>query len=207
MKKVVKAIMPTYTAQMQTDWRYPAYSRGFTMIEAMVVLSIASLLLVLGAWNLALPLRRAGFQGQAKRFAAHMQQAATSANQNGKRCEVIVDLIEQRYTLREISSGNLSDVLEEEIIIDEYFDEKCYISYVEFDDPDEDIVAADTDTETLVAKFRVGVAGWQYGGKIVLLDRDDNAYSVIVSTLSSVVTLENGDIEILKSKRNNELPF
>ena len=120
---------------------------------------------------------------------------------------MIVDLIEQSYLLREISSGNLTDVLEEEIIDEVYFNEKCYISYVEFDDPDEDLVAADASTESLQAKFRVGPAGWQYGGKVVLLDLNDNQNSVVISTLSRTVKLENGDVEILKSQESDELSF
>ncbi len=192
---------------MRTDKRDNMFSCGFTLIEAMVVLTIASMLLLLGAWNLGLPLRRGSFEGQARKFADRMQQAASSANQNGKRYEVIVDLIEQSYLLREISSGNLTDVLEEEIIDEVYFNEKCYISYVEFDDPDEDLVAADASTESLQAKFRVGPAGWQYGGKVVLLDLNDNQYSVVISTLSRTVKLENGDVEILKSQESDELSF
>lgn len=212
MNKVVKVTIPTCTAQMHiSPERYPIRAmrsgKGFTLIEAMVALAIASLLVVLGAWSLAGPLQRNTFRARAQNLVSTMQKAAIAAHQTGQRYEVIIDLVEQQYTLRQITSDNLAYVLEEEIITIEDFSENCQVDYVEFDDPDEEIATVDEDTETLQAKFRAGPAGWQYGGKIVLIDRQDRLYSVIVSTLSRIVTLEEGDVEILKSKRQNELPF
>jgi hypothetical protein len=165
----------------------------------------------IAVFNFTEPIRRSAFEAQAQEFASVMQRAVVSAHETGRRYEVIVDLMEQKYILRKISSDNLAEILEEEIIADENFSKRCIVDYVEFDDPDEDIVAIDTDTETLQAKFRAGPTGWQYGGKIVLREaRDgwnDRFYSVVVSTLSRVVELKEGDVEILKSKRDDEIPF
>jgi hypothetical protein len=58
-----------------------------------------------------------------------------------------------------------------------------------------------------IAMFRAGHSGWQYGGKIVLLDEDEQPYSVVVNRLNRLVTLEEGDVEILKPKRAYEVPF
>jgi prepilin-type N-terminal cleavage/methylation domain-containing protein len=180
---------------------------GFTLIEAMVAMAIVAMLTTIAVFNLTEPIRRSTFRAQADSFVSTMQQAARAAHETGRRYEVIIDIVEQQYILRQISSDNLADVLEEEIINIEDFGENCMVSYVEFDDPDEEIAAVDIDTETLQAKFRAGPAGWQYGGKIVLTDRTGRYYSVIVSTLSRIVTLKEGDVEILKSKRPDELPF
>ena len=79
--------------------------------------------------------------------------------------KMIVDVSEQTYLLREISSSNLAEVLDEEIIDSREFGGDCRISYVEFDDGDYENAGQ--------AKFRVGHAGWNYGGKIVLLDRHE----------------------------------
>jgi type II secretory pathway pseudopilin PulG len=173
----------------------------------MVAMAIVALLATITVFNLTEPVRRSTFRAQADGFVSTMQQAAMAAHETGRRYEVIIDIVEQQYILRKISSDNLTDVLEEEIITVENFGENCMVSYVEFDDPDEEIAAVDQDTETLLAKFRAGPVGWQYGGKIVLLDRTGRYYSVVVSTLSRIVTLKEGDVEILKSKRPNELPF
>lgn len=203
-------MMPICTAQTHSDsgkGRQGRGDKGFTLIEAMVAMAIVALLTSIAAFNLTEPIRRSAFSAQAETLVATMQQAATAARETGRRYEVIIDLVEQQYTLRKISSDNLADVLEEEIISVENFSDNCSIDYVEFDDPDEGIVAVDQDTEMLLAKFRAGPAGWQYGGKIVLLDRSGRPYSIVVSTLNNAVTLIQGDVEILKSKRANELPF
>jgi len=203
-------MMPTCTALMHIDCdKYsPGRSdRAFTLIEAMVAMAIVALLTTITVFNLTEPVRKSTFRAQAYSFVSTMQQAAMAAHETGRRYEVIIDIVEQQYILRKISSDNLTDVLEEEIITVEDFGENCMVSYVEFDDPDEEIAAVDVDTETLQAKFRAGPAGWQYGGKIVLLDRTGRYYSVVVSTLSRIVALKEGDVEILKSKRPDELPF
>ncbi len=200
----------TCTAQTHSDSnrrRQKRGDKGFTLIEAMVAMAIVALLTTIAVFNLTEPMRRSAFGAQAETFVATMQQAATAARETGRRYEVIIDIIEQRYILRQISSDNLADVLEEEIISVEDFSDNCSIDYVEFDDPDEEIAAVDVDTETLQAKFRAGPAGWQYGGKIVLLDKSGRPYSVVVSALNNTVTLIEGDVEILKSKRADELPF
>jgi len=180
---------------------------GFTLIEAMVAMAIVALMTTIAVFNLTEPIRRSTFRAQADSFVSTMQQAARAAHETGRRYEVIIDIVEQQYILRQITSDNLSDVREEEIISVEDFGENCMVSYVEFDDPDEQIAEVDTNTETLQAKFRAGPAGWQYGGKIVLFDRTGRYYTVIVSTLTRIVSLKEGDVEILKSKRPDELPF
>ncbi|MHC4530810.1 MAG: hypothetical protein ACYSXD_04505, partial [Planctomycetota bacterium] len=89
--------------------------------------------------------------------------------------------------------------LEEEIIIINDFGESCRVSYIEFDDGE---YVSDG-----WAKFRVGRSGWQYGGKIVLLDRDLRPYSVVVNRISRVISLQVGDVELLRPKAEYEVPF
>ncbi len=77
----------------------------------------------------------------------------------------------------------------------------CQVLYVLFDD------LMETDEDHQIAKFRVGHAGWQYGGKIVLLDEQEQPYSVLVSRKNRVVTLQKGDIEFLLPKAKDEVLF
>ena len=66
-------------------------------------------------------LRRNTFEAQIQEFVSTIQMAATAAAQSERRYEVIVDLVEQSFLLREITSPDLSEVFEEEIIVYNYF--------------------------------------------------------------------------------------
>jgi len=214
--------MPTCTALMHTDcavrdascvmrvksvMRNTQYAirntrRGFTFTELVVVVLIVSLLALLAVTNFSGLLRRNTFRVQANEFVSTMQMAASAAAESDKRYEVIIDIAQQCYTLRQITSPQLpSDVLEEEIIVKNDFSGNCRVIYVLFDD------LVNTDESHQKAFFRAGHAGWQAGGKIVLLDEDEQPYSVVVNRMSRIVTLREGDVELLMPRRQDEVPF
>ena len=194
-----------YTAQMQTNCRLPdvLYGKrnrpGFTLAESMVAILLASLLVLMATMNLSGVFARSSFKTKVYDFASTIQMAANAASESNKRYEVIVDLDLQGYLLREITSPDLSQVLEEEIIVEEYLSDDCWISYVLFDDGDY--------TSDGQSKFRAGHAGWQYGGKIVLLDNNDQAYSIVVNRLNRIIKLEEGDVEFLTPRSTDEIFF
>jgi hypothetical protein len=146
-------------------------------------------------------LGRRTFEVQVHDFLSTMQKAATAAAQSDRRYEVIIDLTEQTYLLREITMPDLWQVLEEEIIVNKAFGDNCYVAYVEFDDRDY------TDPEHMRAMFRAGHSGWQYGGKIVLRDEYERDYSVVVNRFSGVVTLERGDVELMEPRAEVDVLF
>ena len=196
--------MRTSTVQMRTDYtgrRKPAEVRtfGFTLAESMVVMVIASLLLIVAMINFRGLIRGNTFKGQIYEFVSTMQMAARAAAESDRRYEVIVDIPEQSYLLREISSSNLSEVLEEEIIAEADFSDNCQVVYVLFDDGDY--------TSDSRAKFRTGHYGWQYGGIVVFMDEDEQVYSVIVNRMNRIVSLEKGEAWILEPKFDDELFF
>ena len=207
--------MPTCTALMhidcvvrgQSDLRNTQYAirntrGGFTFTELVVVVLIVSLFVLLAVTNFSGLLRRNTFRVQANEFVSTMQMAASDAAESDKRYEVIIDIAEQSYTLRQITSPQLpSDVLEEEIIVRNDFSDNCRVVYVLFDD------LVNTDESHQKAFFRAGHSGWQAGGKIVLLDEDEQPYSVVVNRLSRIVTLREGDVELLVPRRQDEVPF
>jgi len=207
--------MPTCTALMhidcvvrgQSDLRNTQYAirntrGGFTFTELVVVVLIVSLFVLLAVTNFSGLLRRNTFRVQANEFVSTMQMAASDAAESDKRYEVIIDIAEQCYTLRQITSPQLpSDVLEEEIIVRNDFSDNCRVVYVLFDD------LVNTDESHQKAFFRAGHSGWQAGGKIVLLDEDEQPYSVVVNRLSRIVTLREGDVELLVPRRQDEVPF
>lgn len=218
MKKVVRTTMPTCSVPMHTEayMRECVYAKmrkcavpihssthprihGFTMTELIVVVLIISLFVLLAETNLFRLLRKNTFRGQVQEFVSTMQMAVSAAAESERRYEVIIDLSEQSYLLREITSPDLSEVLEEEIIVENDFSDNCLVAYVLFDDGEY--------TNEGRAKFRAGHSGWQYGGVIVLLDEDEQPYSVVVNRISGIVTLKEGEAEFLMPKRQDEVPF
>ncbi len=172
---------------------------GFTLVELIIVMSILGLLILLAQINLFGMLRRSTFRAQVQDFVSVMQMAASGAAEGHQRYEVIVDLPEQSYLLRRITSSDLSEVLEEEIMMQGTFGGNCRVSYVEFDDGDY--------TNEDRAKFRVGHAGWQYGGKIVFLDESGQSYAVVVNRLTPIIQLVEGDPPLMTPKAKDEVPF
>lgn len=177
------------------------HRQGLTLAELVVVLVILSLFVLLTVINLFGVLRKNTFRVQAHELVSTMQMAASAAAESDRRYEVIIDLTEQSYTLRQINSPDLFQVFEEDTIVTNDFGADCQVLYVLFDD------LMETDEDHQIAKFRAGHAGWQYGGKIVLLDEQEQPYSVLVSRMNRIVRLEKGDIEFLLPRAKDEVLF
>jgi type II secretory pathway pseudopilin PulG len=165
----------------------------------MVVIVVVSLLVVLAATNLKGVVTKNFFKSRVQGLVSAIEAASTSAAQSGKKYEVIIDIPQQSYTLREISSPDLSEVLEEEIIAQGDFGANCRVSYVLFDDGEF--------TNEDRAKFRASRTGWQFGGIIVLLDKDEQPWSIVIDRLSNVVSLQPGEAQIVWPRSKDEMPF
>jgi prepilin-type N-terminal cleavage/methylation domain-containing protein len=176
----------------------PWYS-GFTLAESMVVIVVVSLLVALAATNLKGILIKNSFKSQASGLVSALEAASTSAAQTGKKYEVIIDIPQQSWLLREITSTDLSEVLDEEIIAQEDFGVNCGISYVLFDDGQF--------TNEDRAKFRTSRAGWQFGGIIVLLDSEQQPWSLVIDRMSNIVRIEPGEAQIIWPRSADEMPF
>jgi prepilin-type N-terminal cleavage/methylation domain-containing protein len=172
---------------------------GFTLAESMVVIVIVSLLVALAATNLKGVIIRNSFKSKVQGLVSAIEAASTSAAQSDKRYEVIIDISQQSYLLREITSPDLAEVLEEEIIAQEDFGDNCRVAYVLFDDGEF--------TNEDRAKFRASRTGWQFGGIIVLLDEDEQPWSIVIDRLSNVVGLQPGEAQIVWPRSKDELPF
>jgi prepilin-type N-terminal cleavage/methylation domain-containing protein len=174
-------------------------TRGFTMTELMVVIVVLSLFVLMAQANLFGLLRKNNFKARVQELISTMQMAASAAAESDSRYEVIIDITEQGYMLRRITTPDLSQILEEEIILEDYLGDNCRVVYVEFDDGE---YANDGK-----AKFRAGHAGWAYGGKIVLLDENEQAYSVVVNRLNRIITLQEGNVALVLPRTKDEVPF
>jgi prepilin-type N-terminal cleavage/methylation domain-containing protein len=192
-------VMRTKLDTRNTQYAIRNTSSGFTLTELIIVIMIITLFVLLAQVNIFGIIRKNTFRAQLQDFVSAMQMASSAAAESERRYEVIINLTEQSYLLREITTPDLSEVLEEEIIIKGDFGDNCWIAYVEFDDGDF--------TNEGRAKFRAGHAGWQYGGKIVLLNEDEQPYSVVVNRLDRIVRLMEGDVDLLVPRAEDELPF
>lgn len=172
---------------------------GFTFIELVIATVIIGLFVALAQLRLFGLLRKNTFRAQVQEFVSAMRMAVMAAAESDRRYEVIIDLAEQSFMLRQITSPDLSEVLDEEIIIENYFSDNCRVAYVEFDDGDY--------TNEDRAKFRAGHAGWQYGGVIVFLDSDERPHSVVVNRLSRMIMLKEGEVGLLEPKARDDVPF
>lgn len=194
--------MPICSAPMRM-WRKSQQKHrknsAFTMAELMVVLVVLALFVLLAQMHLLGALRKNTFRARTQELVSTLRMAAAAAAESDRRYEVIIDIAEQNFILRQITSPDLSQVLEEEIIVKGDFSNDCRVVYVEFDDGDY--------TNEGRAKFRAGHSGWQYGGKIVLLDETEKMYSVVVNRLNGIVRLEEGDAKLLVPKTKEEVSF
>jgi prepilin-type N-terminal cleavage/methylation domain-containing protein len=177
-------------------------NRGFTLAEFLVVIAIVSLFAALAQIHLFGLLRKNTFKAQTQELVSTMQKAASAAAETGRRYEVIIDITNQSYELKQITGSEIyvdnPDETPGEIIARNDLGENCRLTYVWFDD------GVDTNTR---AWFRVGPSGWQNGGKIVLLDVNDQPYTIVVNRINRIVKLQEGDIELMEPKAKDELPF
>ena len=192
-------VMRTRSDMRDTRYAIRNTRRGFTLTELVIVILVVSMFVLLAQMHLFGLLRKSTFRAQVQELVSTMQMAASAAAQSDRRYEVIIDIPEQSYMLRQITTPELSEVLEEEIIVQDSLSDNCRLAYVLFDDGE--MTSEDR------AKFRAGHSGWAYGGKIVLLDEKEQPYSIVVNRLNRMFTLVQGDVEFLEPKNIAEVPF
>ena len=177
--------------------------RALVLVEMLVVLVIIGLMTALATINFSAAFTKAKFKSEVNNFINVLKMAQNAAAESDKRYVVILNFDEQSYTLRQFDSLSLDVIPDEEAIITTgYFSDECYLDWVLFDDFE--YAVEETAYE---ARFYAGHSGWQYGGKIVLLDVDGKPYSVVVNRLSRVITLQPGDVEILEPQYYEDVPF
>jgi Tfp pilus assembly protein FimT len=165
------------------------------LAEMVVVICLIGLFVALAMVNVASMLGRNTSMTQANELASTLRMAAAKAAESSRRYEIIIDPQTQSYTFREITSADLgADVLQEEIIRQHTFGSGVQIKLVQFDDG--------TSTADQAAMFRAGHAGWQYGGKIVLVDDEGREYTIVVNRLSRIIEVFEGDVNILAPKED-----
>lgn len=209
-----RVTMPTWPAPMRIDKIFEgtgcqatgqadAQRRAFVLVEMLLMLIMVGLMTALAMLNFSSAFTKAKFEREVNDFINVLKMAQNGAAESDKRYAVILNFDEQSYTLRQFDSLSLDVIPDEEAIITTgYFTGECYLDWILFDDFEYAI-----EETAFEARFYAGHSGWQYGGKIVLLDADGNPYSVVVNRLSRVITLQPGDVEILEPQYQEDVPF
>ena len=196
----VYCVMRTRNVTRNTQYAIRNTRYAFTIAELLVVLAVISLFVLLT--QIGGIIKKNTYTAPPLVLFSTFNGAPRPAAETGRRYEITIDLIQQSYELKHITSSEIYvDRPEEtpgEIIAQNNLTENCRLVYVWFDD------GVDTNTK---AWFRVGPVGWQNGGKIVLYDEKEQPYSIVVNALNRMVTLEAGDIQLLEPKRKDELLF
>ena len=178
------------------------------MTELIIVIAIMAMMAFLATFSLVGMVGRTKFKKEACAFVNILKMAQNAAAETDRRYAVILDFDENTYTLRQFAVIDHDKILDEEPVIAEgIFTDRCRLDYVLFDNF---VDTRDWDLENMEffrAWFFAGHSGWQYGGKIVLLDADGNPYSVVINRLSIFIALQPGDVEILEPRYKEDVPF
>ena len=172
---------------------------GLVLVEIVMVIVIIGALATLAIMNVSGVFTKSKVDARSQQLINILKMASDSAAQTETRYEIVFYFAEQSWTLREMLIG--ADPLDEQenIIETGRFDDRFQLSYIQFDDYEA--------TNEDVAIFRVGKAGFQYGGKIVVLDTDGQPYSIVINRLGSIIEFVPGDAELIAPKDKDEIPF
>jgi len=178
---------------------------GLVLLELLVVMTIIGLMTAIAVPSLANVFGRRQFEKEAYDIIDVMKKAQHASAETDRRYAVIFDFIENSYVLREYATLDLESIPFDKAVLSQgYFSRNCRLDYVLFDDFMDTREEGDSISE---ARFYAGRAGWQNGGKIVLVDVDGNPYSIVVNRLCGKITLQPGDVDILVPLKRNDLRF
>ena len=188
--------------------KHPGGTNALVLTELIIVIAIMALMVSVAMLSFSTMFGRTEFDKEVHNLISVLTMAQNAAAESDRKYAVILDIAEQTYTLRQFASLDLKTIGQEEAVLATgVFTDKCRLEYVVFDDL---MDTRDWDLEkmeALSARFMAGHSGWQYGGKIVLLDADGNPYSVLVNRLSRVITLQPGDVEFLLPMEKEDVLF
>ena len=180
---------------------------GFVLVELIMVVTILGLMAAVTTLALSSMFTRNKIKEEVQELTRTLEMAHSAAVESNGRYAVIIDLIEQTYTLRQYSSLQMDVLTDEEAILKTgQFSEHCYLEYVYFDDgtdtrnPGPNQIADE-------AIFFAGRIGWMNGAKIGLLDTDGNPHTIIINRILGKVTYTEGDVDILVPQSRQDVPF
>ena len=179
-------------------------ARGLVLVEMLMVVGLLALIAGTAILSFGALWGNLRFKRQADELVHVFQMAQNAAAQSNRRYAVVLDFIEQKYVLREFKSLDLEMMDPDDAIIQTgYLSHALQLDYVMYDDL-EDTRDSEDVTE---ARFLAGHAGWQYGGKVVLLDADGKPWTIVIHRFGKPVELFEGDVPIYLPQDKQDVPF
>ncbi len=178
--------------------------KGFVLVEMLMVVGLIGLMTAVAVISFSAMWGNLKFKSQAEELVNVFQLAQDAAGTTDRRYAVILDFSEQAFVLREFKSLDLQTMADEDAIIQtKYFSDALTLDYVQYDDL-EDTRAAENVTE---ARFLAGRSGWQYGGKVGLLDADGRPWTIVIHRFARPPELFEGEAEIYLPQYKENVPF
>jgi type II secretory pathway pseudopilin PulG len=178
---------------------------GLVLIELLMVVALLGLMTGIAMLGFGAMWGDTHFKSRAEQLVNTFQMAYEAALQSDRRYAVILDQLNNVYILRQFETLDLQTLPDDEAIITVgRFDEDFQFDYVLYDDLEDTRERGESFTE---ARFYAGRAGWQFGGKVVLRDREGRPWSIVIHRLGKPVQLVEGDAEILLPQTADKVPF
>ena len=175
------------------------------LVELLMVVGLIGLMTGVAMLGFGAMWGNTRFKSRAEALVNTFQMAYEAALQSDRRYAVILDQLNNVYILRQFETLDFQTLSDEEAIITVgRFDDEFQFDYVLYDDLEDTRDRGETFTE---ARFYAGRAGWQFGGKVVLRDRDGRPWSIVIHRLGKPVRLIEGDAEILLPQTADRVPF
>lgn len=186
--------------------RRPGGRQAFVLVEMLLVVAIIGLMTGLAVFSVSSMWGNLRFKRQAQHLVDIFQMAQNASAETNRRYAVVLDFTEQAYILRRYETTDLSTLPDEEAIIDKgYFNKALTIDYVVYDDLED--TRDKQDDSVTEARFLAGKAGWQFGGKVVLIDENGNPWSILIHRFAKPVELFEGDAEMYLPQYPEQVPF
>jgi len=177
---------------------------GVVLVELLLVVGLIGMMTGIAIVSFSSMWGNLRFKRQADELVNVFQMAQNAAAQSDRRYAVILDFVNQGYILREFKSLDLATMDPEDAVIQTgEFNFALQLDYVMYDDL-EDTREAEDVTE---ARFLAGRSGWQYGGKVVLLDEDGEPWTIVIPRFAKPVELFEGDVPIYLPQNKQDVPF
>jgi Tfp pilus assembly protein FimT len=179
--------------------------KAFVLVEVLLVVALVGLMTGVAMLSFSGLWGNLRFKKQAEQLVRTFQLAQNAAAETDRHYAVVLDFTEQAYILRQFLTTDLLTMPDEEAIIDKvYLSEAMTIEYVVYDDLEDTRQKGDSVTE---ARFLAGKSGWQYGGKVVLLDENGQSWSILIHRFAKPVELVKGDADFYLPQYPEQVPF
>lgn len=201
----------------KSDFKRSPVNCGHVLLELLLVVGIIGMMAGIAMVSFGALWGNQRFKRQAEELVNVFHMAQNAAAQSDRRYAVILDFVDQKYTLREFKSIDLETMDPEKAIIKVgYLSDSLFLDYVMYDDEESVSIeelegAAEPEAALLEARFLAGHSGWQFGGKVVLLDGDGYPWTLVIHRYARPAELFEGDWDLeelgMLPRDKQDVPF